>query len=276
MAGSSYFQAIAPTAGTTPAARLAPAPPLFRPSAAPAFLATDSWSEPPRQGPGARRAAPEERATRPDGAAAAPPDRPDSPVSEKPDSGDRTRPAAPVDAASVPTRITRSMPGAVPPSPTTGPEPARPPGAVRPWPAIGAEPRRPPGPSAPGRPRDDAVAGARPAPRAPSAGAPQPTSEPERPRRSPQAAAGAPTAPPAIMPQPPAPRPSAKPGPSGPTGGVHIGTLEVRVVAPAAPARAAPPPAGRPRFAARAPAPRQTWGSTRLSRGFAVFGLGQS
>ena len=250
MSRPSYFQAIAPTAGTAPAARLAPPPPLFRPGGAPAaFVSIDSWSEPSRQGAGGRPAAPEERATRPNDAAVAPMDRRDSPVSEMSGGGDRTRPLALVDAAAAPaTRIMRSAPG------------------------VGAPQPR----SEPGRPRHDATAGARPAPRAPNARAPHPVSEPERPRLGPQSAARAPAAPPTIMPRPPAPRPSAKPVPSGPAGGVHIGTLEVRVVAPAGPARAAPPPAGRPRSAARAPAPRQAWGAGRLSRGFAVFGLGQS
>jgi hypothetical protein len=248
MARSSYFQAIAPTPGTKPAERLAPAPPLFRPAAAPvAFVAIDSWSEPPRQGSVGRPAAPEERAAWPDGAAVARLDRPDSPVSEKPGSGDRTRPAAAVDAPSAPApRITRPALEAILPRPTIQTEP----------------------------PRLGVSAGAGLAPRAP-----QPTNEPERPRNSSQAATATPAAPPVIMPQPPAPRPSAKPGPSGPAGGVHIGTLEVRVVAPAAPAapaQTARPQAGRPRFAARAPVPRQAWGGARLTRGFAVFGLGQS
>jgi hypothetical protein len=250
MARSSYFQAIAPAAETPPTAPLAPTPPLFRPGAAPAaFLAIDSWNEPPREGAGGRRPAPKDRATRPDGVT--PPDRPDSPVSEKPGSGDRTRLAAPIDAASAPApRITRPASGPILPRPTIEPEPVRPPSVDAPQPT-----------SEPERPRH---------------GAPQPASEPERPRSSSQAAAATPAPPPAIMPQPPAPRPSAKPGPSGPAGGVHIGTLEVRVVAPAASAQAEPPQAGRPRFAVRAPALRQARGSARLSRGFAVFGLGQS
>ena len=125
MARSSYFQAIAPAAGTPLAARLTPAAPLFRPGAAPAaFLAIDSWNEPPREGAGGRRTASKDRATRPD--VVAPPDRPGSPVSEKPGSGDRTRLSAPVDAASTPApRIAGPAPDAVLPRPTIEKEPPR-------------------------------------------------------------------------------------------------------------------------------------------------------
>jgi hypothetical protein len=54
--------------------------------------------------------------------------------------------------------------------------------------------------------------------------------------------------------------------------GLHIGTLEVRVVMPSPPQ---PPPAG-PRAAARTPI-RGGGGTTRrIARGFSVFGLGQT
>jgi hypothetical protein len=56
--------------------------------------------------------------------------------------------------------------------------------------------------------------------------------------------------------------------PAAPTG-LHIGTLEVRVVPPPA----APLPAARP--VPRAPA-RATAPAGRIARGFGVFGLGQS
>ena len=251
MSRPSYFQAIAPTAGTAPAARLAPPPPLFRPSGAPAaFVAIDSWSEPSRQGAGGRPAAPEERATRPNDAAVAPMDRRDSPVSEMSGGGDRTRPLA---LGRRRARRRRRASCARCPASARRNHAANPGGLATTRLRALARPRARPTPARPIR-----------------------SSEPERPRLGPQSAARAPAAPPIIMPHPPAPRPSAKPVPSGPAGGVHIGTLEVRVVAPAGPARAAPPPAGRPRSAARAPAPRQAWGAGRLSRGFAVFGLGQS
>jgi hypothetical protein len=233
MARSSYFLAIAPAAGPPQASQLAPAPPLFRQSAAPAsFLAIDSWSESPRAGAGGRRPV---HATRPDGAA--PPGQPDSAVSKKLGSDDKTPLVAPLDAALAPApRIARAAID-----------------AILPRSAIESAP-----------PRSDM--------RPPGAGTTEPASESERrPRHNSQSA----TATPAITLQPPVPRPSAKLGSSGPAGGVHIGTLEVRVAAPVAAAQAAPAQAGRPRFV-RPPALRQAQGSTRLSRGFAVFGLGQS
>jgi hypothetical protein len=241
MARSSYFQAIAPAARTTPIMRLAPAPPLFRPAAAPAaFLAIDSWNEPPRQTIDGYRPATGARGARPDGTGVALPDRPDSPVSEKHDSGDTTRPAPSVDTVLAPApRTARPAAAAILPRPTIETEPARPTMRTR------------------------------------GAYAHQPTREPERPRRSLPTRAPTPTAP-LVMLQPPAPRPSAQPSRSSPASGVHIGTLEVRVVAPAPPPKAAPPPAVWPRFAARAPATRQARSGARLSRSFAVFGLGQS
>jgi hypothetical protein len=53
---------------------------------------------------------------------------------------------------------------------------------------------------------------------------------------------------------------------------LHIGTLEVRVVAPAA----SPAPAVTPHPAPRQRAVRAAGGSGRIARGFGVFGLGQT
>jgi hypothetical protein len=75
-----------------------------------------------------------------------------------------------------------------------------------------------------------------------------------------------------VTPSAPPPRPAAAAARERSAPGLHIGTLEVSVVAPPPPA---PPPAYRPapsRAVARAPAVR-TGG---ITRGFGVFGLGQS
>ena len=77
---------------------------------------------------------------------------------------------------------------------------------------------------------------------------------------------------PIVTPPAPPPRPPAATARERETPGLHIGTLEVRIVAPTPPA---PPPT--PRYApsraiARAPAAR----SSGIARGFGVFGLGQS
>jgi hypothetical protein len=53
---------------------------------------------------------------------------------------------------------------------------------------------------------------------------------------------------------------------------LHIGTLEVRVLAPAAP----PPPAAAPRMARAAAVRGPANSNAGLSRPFGVFGLGQS
>jgi len=75
---------------------------------------------------------------------------------------------------------------------------------------------------------------------------------------------------PVIAPPPP-PRPP-MPARERSASGLHIGTLEVRVVMPSPPQ---PPPAG-PRAAARTPI-RGGGGTTRrIARGFSVFGLGQT
>jgi len=71
------------------------------------------------------------------------------------------------------------------------------------------------------------------------------------------------------VPRQPAPAAAREPAASG----LHIGTLEVRVVSPAAP----PAPAAAPRAAVRPTATRAARvGAGRIARGFAVFGLGQS
>jgi hypothetical protein len=94
---------------------------------------------------------------------------------------------------------------------------------------------------------------------------------------APTVPAGAPPTPPraavqVVTPSAPPPRPAAAAARERSAPGLHIGTLEVSVVAPPPPA---PPPAYRPapsRAVARAPAVR-TGG---ITRGFGVFGLGQS
>jgi len=73
-------------------------------------------------------------------------------------------------------------------------------------------------------------------------------------------------APPAPQPRPPLP-PSAR---DRAASGLHIGTLEVRVVTPAVPLAAIPRAASRPR------AGRSAGGGGRIARGFGVFGLGQT
>jgi hypothetical protein len=72
---------------------------------------------------------------------------------------------------------------------------------------------------------------------------------------------------PIVMPPPPPPRtPIAAPERSPP--GLHIGTLEVRIAAPA-------PALPRVRLAATAPRARGAR-VNGIARGFSVFGLGQS
>jgi hypothetical protein len=78
---------------------------------------------------------------------------------------------------------------------------------------------------------------------------------------------------PMLVIMPPAAAAPARPAPSPapPPPSLHIGTLEVHVVAPvSAPVMAAP------RAAARAPARAAVGAAGRLTRGFGVFGLGQS
>ena len=100
--------------------------------------------------------------------------------------------------------------------------------------------------------------------------APQPTNEPERHRPAVRGDASSPVASRSIAPLMPAP--AVKPALAGPAG-VHIGTLEVRVVAPPATPQTWPQ---RPRIPKPAPPLRQARSGARLSRGFGVFGLGQS
>jgi len=92
-------------------------------------------------------------------------------------------------------------------------------------------------------------------------GDPEPTSSA---RLAPKAALSV-IAPPAPQPRPPMP-PSAR---DRAASGLHIGTLEVRVVTPAA------PPAAIPRAASNPRAGRSSGGG-RIARGFGVFGLGQT
>jgi len=78
-----------------------------------------------------------------------------------------------------------------------------------------------------------------------------------------------------ITPPPPPPRPPIPPpARERAATGLHIGTLEVRVVTPAAlpvPATVMAHPAPRQRASRAAGS-----GSGRIARGFGVFGLGQS
>jgi hypothetical protein len=77
---------------------------------------------------------------------------------------------------------------------------------------------------------------------------------------------------PLVTPPPPPPRAPTPPDRERAAPGLHIGTLEVRIVAPTPPAPIPAPRAAPARAAARAPAAR-TGG---IARGFSVFGLGQS
>jgi hypothetical protein len=101
------------------------------------------------------------------------------------------------------------------------------------------------------------------------AAAPQPTNEHERHHPAVRGDAAPPVAPQSIAPPAPAPARAAMPSPAS----VHIGTLEVRVVAPPATPQSSPL---RPRIPTRAPPLPQARSGARLSRSFGVFGLGQS
>jgi hypothetical protein len=239
MAHSSYFHEIAPTAGPSPSAALAPVPPLFPPGAMPAaFLEVETLNAPRRQTVGTR-------------AGAAPPAAHDQ--AQGPELGA--------------TQPTIAGAGRQNQFPAPGPQ------------RIGRdEIRDAPRTNGPFAPTPPATQVARPAMATTAAGAvaPQPTNEPERHRPAVRGDASSPVAPqsiaPLITPPAPAPTPAAKPTPAGPAG-VHIGTLEVRVVAPPATPQTSPL---RPRIPTRAPPLRQARSGARLSRGFGVFGLGQS
>jgi hypothetical protein len=238
MAHSSYFHEIAPTAGPAPSATLAPAPPLFRPRASSAaFLEVETLNAPRRQSvstrAGAARPAAHDQAQEPELGA--------------------TQPTI----AGVGRQDQFQAPG-------PGQRIGR--GEIR-------EPPRINGPFAP-TPPPTQVARPAMATTGAAAVAPQPTNEPERRRPAVRGDASAPVAPKGIaaLITPPAPTPAAKPTPAGPAR-VHIGTLEVRVVAPPATPQTSPL---RPRIPTRAPPLRQARSGTRLSRGFGVFGLGQS
>jgi hypothetical protein len=240
MAQSSYFHEIAPTAGPGPSGALAPVPPLFRPRAMPAaFLEVETQNAPRRQTVGTR-------------AGAAPP-------------------AAHDQAQEPELRATQpTIAGAGRQNQFPAPGPGQ---------RIGRDEirdaQRINRPFA-STPPATQVALPTMATTAAGAVAPQPANEPERRRPAVRGDASAPVAPkgiaPLITPPEPAPMPAAKPTPAGPAG-VHIGTLEVRVVAPPATPQTSPL---RPRIPTRAPPLRQARSGARLSRGFGVFGLGQS
>jgi hypothetical protein len=237
MTRSSYFHEIAPTAGRAPSAALAPVPPLFRPGAMPAaFLEVETLNAPRRQTVGTR-------------AGTAPP--------AAQDQAQRPEPGA--------TQPTIAGAGRQNQFPAPGPGQR-----------IGRDEIRAQRTNAPPASTPPATKVARPAMATTAAGAvpPQPTNEPERHRPAARGDASAPVAPQSIAPliTAPAPAPAVKPAPAGPAG-VHIGTLEVRVIAPSATPQASPL---RPRIPTRAPPLRQARSGARLSRGFGVFGLGQS
>ncbi len=238
MAHPSYFHEIAPAAGPAPSAALAPAPPLFRPGAMPAaFLEVETQNAPRRQTVGTP-------------AGAAPPAAHDQ--AQGPELG-----------ATQPT-IARAGRQNQFPAPGPGQRIGR--DEIRNAPRIN-DPFAPTPPATQVAPPTMATTAA-------GAVAPQPTNEPERRHPAVRGDASAPVAPRGIAPliTPPAPAPAAKPTPAGPAG-VHIGTLEVRVVAPPATPQTSPL---RPRIPTRAPPLRQARSGARLSRGFGVFGLGQS
>jgi hypothetical protein len=238
MAHSSYFHAIAPTAGPAPSAALAPAPPLFRPGAMPAaFLEVETQNGPRRQAVDTP-------------AGAAPPAAHDQAKGPEPGA----------------TKPTIANAGRQDQFQAPGPGQRIGRGEIR-------EPPRIDGPFAP-TPPPTQVARPAMATTAAAAVAPQPTNEPERYRPAVRRDASSPVAPESITPiiTPPAPTPAASPTPAGPAG-VHIGTLEVRVVAPPATPQTSP---SRSRPPTRVPALRQARSGARLSRGFLVFGLGQS
>jgi hypothetical protein len=240
MAHSSYFHEIAPTAGPWPSAALAPIPPLFRPGATPAaFFEVETQNAPRRRTVDTRTGA-------------APPAAHDQ--AQGPELG-----AMQPSIGGVRRQDQFQAPG---------PEQRFGRGELR-------EPPRTDGPSAPTPP---ATQVARPAMATTAAAVvvPQPTNEPERSRPAVRGHASSPVAPegitPIIAPPAPPPAPAARPTPAGPAG-VHIGTLEVRVIAPPATPQTSP---SRSRTPTRAPPLRQTRSGARLSRGFGVFGLGQS
>jgi hypothetical protein len=240
MSHSSYFHEIAPKAGPAPSAALAPVPPLFRPGARPAaFLEVETQNAPRRQTVGAH--------------------------------ADSSLPAAHAQAR-VP-ELGASRPTIAGAAAQDQPQ------APRPLQHLGRDEIRDASrindPFAPTPPPTQV---ARPAmATTPAAGiAPQPTNEPERTRPVVGGEATSSIAPesitPIITPAAPAPASAARPTPAG-AAGVHIGTLEVRVVAPPATPQTSP---WRPRIPTRTPPLRQARSGARLSRSFGVFGLGQS
>jgi hypothetical protein len=240
MARSSYFHEIAPTAGPAPSVALAPAPPLFRPGATPAaFFEVETQNAPRPWTVGTP-------------ADAAPPAAHDQ--AQAPELG-----------ATQPTIARAGRQNQFP--------------APGPGQRIGHdEARNAPRINDPFAPTPPATQVAPPtkASTAANAIAPQPTNEPERHRPVVRGDASSPVAPqsfaPLITPPAPALTSAAKPTPAGPAG-VHIGTIEVRVVAPPATPQTSPL---RPRIPTRAPPLGQARSGARLSRGFGVFGLGQS
>jgi hypothetical protein len=240
MAHSSYFQEIAPTAGPAPSVALAPAPPLFRPGPTPAaFFEVETQNAPRHRTVGPR-------------AGAAPPAAHDQ--AKGPELG-ATQPTI----AGVRRQDQFQA---------SGPEQRIGRGEIRELP-------RTDGPFAPTLPATQVARPAMATTAAANVG-PQPTNEPERYRPAVRGDASSPVAPESITPiiAPPAlpPAPAARPTPAGPAG-AHIGTLEVRVVAPPATLQTSP---SRSRTPTRAPPLRQARSGARLSRGFGVFGLGQS
>jgi hypothetical protein len=240
MARSSYFHEIAPTAGPAPSAALAPVPPLFRPGAVPAaFLEVETLNAARHQTVGMR-------------ARAAPPAAHDQ--------------AQPPELGTIQAMIAGAGRQDQFPPPGRGQRMGR--DEIR-----DAQPI-----NAPSALRPPATQVAQPAATtATGAVAPQPTSEPEQHRPAARVEASALSASQSVAPliTPPAPTPAPaviKPAPTGPAG-VHIGTLEVRVVTPPAAPQASPL---RPRIPTRAPPSRQARSGARLSRSFGVFGLGQS
>lgn len=241
MAHSSYFHEMAPAAGRAPSATLVPARPLFRPGGAPAaFLEVETQNAPCRQTIGRRAlAAPpaaDDRATRPELGATQP---------KSAGAGPRDQSQAPGPGQRIASDEIR------PASRINDPFASTPPATQVARPAMATT--------------------------AAGAVAPQPTNEPERHRAAAREDASSPVAPqnitPLITPPVPTSPPAVKPNPTGPAG-VHIGTLEVRVVAPP-PATPQTSPL-RPRMPPPAPAWRQARSGARLSHGFGVFGLGQS
>lgn len=240
MTRSSYFKEIAPTAGPSPSAALAPVPPLFRPGGVPpAFLEVETLNAPPRETVEMR-------------SSAAPPA-----------AHDQAQPPA---LGTIQATIAGAGRQDQFPPPGRGQRMGR--DEIRDAQPINA-------PSALRPPTTQVAQHA--ATTATGAVAPRPTSEPEQHRPTLREEAYAASASQSVVPlltppvSPPAPA-VIKQAPTG-SAGVHIGTLEVRVVTPPATPQASPL---RPRIPTRAPPLHQARSGARLSRSFGVFGLGQT